>query len=510
MKRREFIAAAASSMILPLTVNGLGVKSFNENSSLVKSIIKTNAAVSDRILVIIYLNGGNDGLNTVIPLDQYSKYYNLRSNIAIPESNVLKLSGNLKTGLHPSMTGMRDMYNDGKLAIVHSVSYPNPNQSHVRSTDILMTGVSADKYSETGWAARYLENRFPGFPANYPNAQMSDPLAIQIGYVDTTTLKGSVQPMNVSFEDPVKFYQMMGQLGSVSSEGLPCCDAGELIQFIKQQQVLSIGYSSRIKQAADTGKTLATYPTASATNDLSEQLKIVAKLIHGGLQSKIYFVEMGGFDTHAGQVGTTPLEGMHAVLLKKMSDAIAAFQNDLKLQGTEDKVIGMTFSDFGRRATSNTSKGTDHGIAAPMFVFGTNIKRQGVGTNPDLTSDMEPPTTTSGNKNQDIKMQIDFRRIYTDILTDWFGVTTATTNAVMFGNHKTTSIFSNVIESTGSGSWPDRGIWTAGSMPATSDYVRIKAGHIVDVGQDLTVRNIHVEKGGELRLLGNYNIVTTG
>jgi uncharacterized protein (DUF1501 family) len=509
MKRREFIASA-SSMILPLTVHGMGIKSFTENSSIVKSIAKTSAAVSDRILVIIYLNGGNDGLNTVIPLDQYSKYNSLRSNIAIPEKSVLKLAGNLNTGFHPAMTGMRSLYDEGKLAIVHSVSYPNPNQSHVRSTDILMTGVSADKYSETGWAARYLEGRFPGYPDAYPNPQMTDPLAVQIGYVDTTTLKGSVQPMNISFQDPTKFYQMMGQLGTVSSEGLPCCDAGELIEYIKQQQLLSIGYSSRIKEAADAGKTLATYPVPKTANDLSEQLKIVARLIHGGLQSKVYFVEMGGFDTHAAQVGSSNVDGMHAFLLGQMSAAISAFQNDLKLQGTEDKVIGMTFSDFGRRATSNTSKGTDHGVAAPMFVFGTNIKRQTVGTNPDLTNDLVPLVANSSNVTQDIKMQIDFRRIYNDILKDWFGSNQTTAQSVLYGGYNTTSLFSNVIESLSSGSWPDRSVWSAGYMPGPADYVKVKAGHIINVGQDLTVRNIFIEGGGELKMLGNYKVVTTG
>ncbi len=133
-------------------------------------------------------------------------------------------------------------------------------------------------------------------------------------------------------------------------------------------------------------------------------------------------------------------------LLTRLSDSISAFQNDLKLQGTEDKVIGMTFSDFGRRATSNGSFGTDHGIAAPMFVFGTNIKRQVVGSNPDLVNDLVPLQPTPGVNNQDIKMQIDFRRIYSDILNDWFGTQTSTTDSVLFKNFKTTSLFSNVIE----------------------------------------------------------------
>ncbi|MCE7065373.1 DUF1501 domain-containing protein [Dyadobacter sp. CY326] len=508
MKRREFIAST-TSMLLPLTLSGMGISSLADDSPLVKSILDTNAAVGDRCLVVIYLNGGNDGLNTVIPLDQYSKYYNLRSNIAIPENQVLKLSGNAETGFHPVMTGMKALYDEGKLGIIHSVSYPNPNQSHVRSTDIWMTGVDANKYSETGWAARYLEGRFPNYPANYPSPAMPDPLAIQIGYVDAVALKGRVQPVSISFEDPSKFHQMMGTLGSVESSGLPCCDAGDLVSFIKQQQILSIGYSAQIKKAADAGQNLAAYPTPVGVNDLSEQLKIVARLIHGGLQSKIYFVEMGGFDTHAAQVGTSTTDGPHALLLKKLSEGISAFQNDLKLQGIEDKVVGMTFSDFGRRANSNLSKGTDHGVAAPMFVFGTGIKRQLVGTNPDLTNDMEPLVPNS-SKSQDIKMQIDFRRIYSDILNDWFGNSKSATDAMLFGNYRTTSLFSDTIETVSSGSWPDRAVWSSNRMPGPKDYVKINTGHKVTLGQNITIKNIQVESGAELKFLGKISVTRTG
>ena len=129
MKRRDFLAAT-SSFLLPITVNGLGVKAFNEHSTLVKSLKNTAALNSDKILVMINMIGGNDGLNTVIPLDQYAAYQSLRSNIALPETSVLKLDGNAGTGLHPAMTGLRNMYNEGKLSIIHSVGYPNPNQSH--------------------------------------------------------------------------------------------------------------------------------------------------------------------------------------------------------------------------------------------------------------------------------------------------------------------------------------------------------------------------------------------
>jgi len=512
MKRREFLLSA-SSLALPLTINGFGMNALTGNSPLIKSIQKTMALETDKILVIIYLNGGNDGLNTVIPIEHYSAYNNLRNNIAIPENEILRLSGNPETGFHPAMTGMRDMYNEGKLAIVHSVSYPNPNQSHPRSTEIYMTGVESNQFSSSGWAGRFLESNFSGYPTGYPNASMKDPLALQIGYINSPALFGSTAPMNLSINDPATFYQIIGNVGSVNSVDLPCCDAGDLVKFVRDQQILSLGYSAELKQAAEAGTNLAAYPTVTpeGTTSLAEQLKIVARLIDGGSQTKIYYVEMGGFDTHSTQVDPyVTTEGTHKNLLKHMSDSIAAFQNDLKLHGKEDKVIGMTFSDFGRRATSNASKGTDHGVAAPMFVFGTGVKRQIVGTNPDLVNDLLPSSPPEWEKNRDIKMQVDFRRIYGDIMNDWFGNNRSATDTVLFKNFKTTSLFSNVIETVSSGSWPDRNIWSAGRMPGIKDYVKINSGHTISLGQDVTLRNIEIDSGGELTILGNFNINTTG
>jgi uncharacterized protein (DUF1501 family) len=503
MKRRDFITAA-SSMLLPVVVDGFGVKSFAKTSALVHSIAKTTAMDTNRIVVIVYLGGGNDGLNTVIPIEHYSDYYNLRSNIAIPENKVLSLDGNLGTGFHPVMTGMRDMYNQGKLAIINSVSYPNPNQSHVRSTDIWMTGVEADQVSTSGWAGRYLDTRFPGYPDAYPNSTMEDPLAIQIGYVGTTALLGGQQTMGITLNDPSGFYQLIGTQKPIS-ENLPCCDAGDLISHVREQQLLAVGYASEIKAAADAGRNLAEYPAASMNNELAEQLKIVARLIHGGLKSKIYYVEMGGFDTHAGQVGTNTTDGVHAQLLRKLSDGIAAFQNDLKLQGTEDKVIGMTFSDFGRRATSNASKGTDHGIGAPMFVFGTGIKRQVIGTNPDLVNGLLPPQSSG---SRDIKMQIDFRWFYEYIQHDWFGTAPSKTDALLFKNFKTTSLFSDTVQTIASGAWPNPEIWSNGRVPSSSENIKINFGHVIDVGQNISVKKIQVD--GELRFLGDYNFNITG
>jgi len=509
MKRREFFTAA-SSLLLPVVIDGFGVKSLAKNSALMQSLMETTAAFGDRILVVIYLDGGNDGLNTVIPLDQYSAYNALRSNIAIPQNKVLPLGTAAKTGLHPSMTGMRDLYNEGKLAIINSVAYPNPNKSHYRSTDIYMTGVDSDQYSETGWAGRYLINRFPGYPEQYPSAEMVDPLAIEISSLASLSAFGSRQPMSVSIQDPAALSGMLDTQEAAYSGPVSCCESGELVKYVRLQQVLALDYAARIKTAAEKGQNLATYPSENVVKtDLSEQLKVVARLIHGGLQSKIYFVSLIGFDTHAQQVTSTDnTVGTHATLLRKLSESISAFQNDMKLQGNEDKVVGMTFSDFGRRASSNASKGTDHGVAAPMFVFGSGIKRQVVGTNPDLTNGLLPLAPETGNSERDIAMQIDFRRVYSDILNDWFGTNKTATNSILFKNFSTISLFSNTVETIASGAWPDKTIWSTGIVPTLNEYVKINSGHTVSVGENISVKNIQMD--GELIFLGAFDVTITG
>lgn len=509
MKRRDFLSAA-SSLMVPVMLDGFGIKSFAKSSALVQSLRQTSALNNDRVLVIIYLAGGNDGLNTVIPLEHYSKYYQLRTNIAIPEANVLKLAGNAATGFHPAMTGMRSLYDEGKLAIINSVSYPNPDLSHYRSTDIWMTGVDSTQYASTGWAGRYLNNRYTGYPENYPNDQMEDPLAVQIGRISTTTLLGNGQSTGITIQDPNTFYQLIGESSVGIDSTLPCCDAGTLLAYIRQKQVLAVGYASEIKAAADAGRNLAAYPDPSLKNELADQLKIVARLIHGGLKSKIYYVELGGFDTHSGQVGVSTVEGTHAQLLKKLSDAIFAFQSDLKLQGIEDNVLGMTFSDFGRRATSNASKGTDHGVGAPMFVFGTGLKRQLVGTNPDLVNGLLPATPAPGVSNRDVKMQVDFRRVYSDVLNDWFGTAEGTTDQLLFRDFVTTSLFSDTVQTITSGSWINPEIWSNGRVPSAKDLVQINSGHVVEVGSNITAKDVKVRTGGEVKFLGSYSINITG
>jgi len=422
MKRRDFLQYATSSFFLPLVLDGYGAKAeMNADSPFLRALQEL-AELNDKILVVIQLNGGNDGLNMVLPLDQYSTYTasNFRGNIAIPENKVLKLNGLSQTGLHPSMTGLQTLFNEGKLSIVHSTGYPNPSFSHFRANDIWYTAVDSNKLATSGWLGRYLEKSYESFPANYPNSSFPDPLAIQISSISSTTFNTATISGALSIQNPDTFAKIVGDKPVITPGELPNTPAGNYTAYIRQQQTSSVAYAGRLKSAADKGKNLVTYPTGSS---LFDQLKIVARLIAGGLQTKIYYVTLGGFDTHSSQVDATDTtKGVHANLLKYLSDGIKIFMDDLKANGKSDKVAGMTFSEFGRRAISNGSRGTDHGWASPLFVFGEGIKTQTIGKNPNL-KDLD------GNN---IKIQNDFRQVYASVLTDWLGASEALVKSVLF------------------------------------------------------------------------------
>ncbi|GAB3934554.1 DUF1501 domain-containing protein [Larkinella terrae] len=433
LSRRHFLQHAASSLLLPVLVDGYGARAFARPSSFVQSLISL-AEQSDRVLVIIQLQGGNDGLNTVIPLDQMNLYSSasFRGNIAIPEAKALKLKYYPETGLHPAMTGMQQLFNEGKLSIVQGVSYPSPNFSHFRASDIWMTGTDADKTATSGWTGRYLDSRFPGFPENYPTDKLPDPPAVQIGYVTATTLLGPTNSMAIVLQDPETFARLVGETPKDPLTTIPGY-AGRQIDFIRQQQASSVSYASQIKTAAGKGKNLAVYPDKNA---LGDQLKIIARLISGGLQTKVYYLTLGGFDNHANQVvASDTTTGTHATLLKTLSDAVLAFQNDLTQLKVDDRVVGMTFSEFGRRAKSNGSFGTDHGTSAPMFVFGNAVKTVIVGKNPNL-SDLDA---------SNLKMQTDFRQVYAAILTDWFGADASVETAALFRDFPAVPVFRQTI-----------------------------------------------------------------
>lgn len=414
MKRRQFLRRLSPFIALPLVLNGSPVRAVAR--PFLSSEFYAQLARTDRVLVIVQMGGGNDGINTVISRDQYSAYMNLRSNVAIPEQAVLPLNDN--TGLHPAMTGLKGLYDDGKLAVVQGVGYPSPNFSHFRATDIWNSASNSNEVLSEGWMGRFLEQEYDDYPTGYPNEIMPDPLAIQIGSVATFALQGSEQGLGLAIQDPNTFYSMVSGTDTTNFDPPPTTHFGELLAYTRQVQLESAAYAGRIKAASDRAANRYSY----ASDSLSNQLKTVARLIAGGLKTRIYVVSIGGFDTHADQVvASDHTLGAHATLLKRLSDAIYSFQSDLRMYGIEEKVMGLTFSEFGRRAASNGSLGTDHGTAAPMFLFGKNISPGIVGNNPNL-SDL------TGNN---LKMQIDFRQVYSSVMSGWFGIGQDAMNYVM-------------------------------------------------------------------------------
>ena len=420
MRRRNFLKQALpASITMPALLNGLSVKAFTAQSPLVQALMGTTTD-TDKVLVLIQLNGGNDGLNMVIPLEFYGNYFNARQNIAIPQNKVLTLNGTAKTGLHPGMTGLQTLYNEGKLNIVQAVGYPSPNFSHFRATDIWMTASDTDQILTSGWAGRYLGVEYPNFPNGYPNTQMTDPVAIQIGSVTSVTLQGPSVSMGMSISDPTGFYNFLDGV----EDPVPDTPWGKELKYIRLVTEQTQIYSSVIRDAAARVPTQGTYP---GTNSLADQLKIVARLVKGGLKTRIYMVSTGGFDTHASQVNAVDTTtGTHAALMSRVSDAIKAFMDDLKGLGVDDRVVGMTFSEFGRRVKSNSSLGTDHGAAAPVFVFGKNVRSGITGDNPAI------PVTASVNDN--VPFQYDFRSIYASILKQWFCVNETDLQTIMLKN----------------------------------------------------------------------------
>jgi len=383
------------------------------------------AKETDHVLVLIQLNGGNDGLNMVIPLDQYPSLMNARSNIAIDESKVLPLT--TATGLHPAMTNLQQVFADNQLAVVQSVGYPNPNFSHFRATDIWLTASGSETVLNTGWLGRFLDAEYPDYPNGYPSAVDPDPLAIQIGSVVSSGLQGPSVSMGMALTSPTSFYQLIS--GGIDTA--PDTPAGHELTFLREVAQQTQAYSSTIKNAASKASNLSSLYPAAGQNPLADQLKIVAQLVAGGLKTRIYVVNLGGFDNHSAQVSATggTDTGVHAKLLGQLSLAMAAFLDDLHLLGAEKRVVGMTFSEFGRRIKSNASLGTDHGTAAPLFVFGRRVYGRVVGANPVLPA--------NAGVNDNIAMQFDFRSVYASLLKEWFGVSDHELNTVLLQGFQT-------------------------------------------------------------------------
>jgi uncharacterized protein (DUF1501 family) len=453
MKRRNFLKKLPIAASIPFAVGGIPLRLMAENP--LTQVLRTNGD-SDKVLIILQMHGGNDGLNCLIPVENYEGYYKARPNIAIPAKNSIRsyipldstLPADVQIGLHPDMSAIKAMYDQGKVNIVQGVSYKNNNGSHFRGRDIWFMGGGSDDYFDSGWLGRYLQNKYVTpplkYPEDFPNDDMPHPLALEMGS-DVSLIfhqKGSI-PASIYIDHPESFAKMIDELegfqDNIDEKGIPpvaLTDSAywkELTKWILETEDTSKKYAQKLlevyKNASDTSinypeKYPFNAPSGSTTNHLSAQLKLIARLLGGGIKTRVFMVKIGGFDTHAGQVETyDPTMGSHAALMYHISSAMKAFQDDLKLRGLDENVLTVTTSEFGRRIKSNGSFGTDHGTGGPIFIFGRGARPGVIGKVPDLTKD-------------NIEMQYDYRQIYANILLDWMGVPKDVLATTIFGNQK--------------------------------------------------------------------------
>lgn len=429
MKRSEFLKAG-SLAAAPLLLNGLPVMANPGTGNLFFDYLGQVMYGCGKVLVIIQMNGGNDGLNMIVPIDKYSNLNNGRSNIILPQNEILSLNNNPTTGMHPAMAELRNLYNEGKMVIVQGVSYPNPNFSHFRATDIWFSASDSNVNLDTGWLGRSLNTQYPNYPAAFPNVDMPDPLAIQIGSTTPFSLQGPSVNMGYNVTDPASLLNVI----NATTDPAPNNDYGRELTFLRLMKDQSNTYRVAIQNAYNAQTTLSSLYPASG-NSLADQLKIVARLIGGGMKTPVYIVNHpNSHDTHVNQVvaGNTST-GSHANMLTILSKAINAFQNDITLMGKATNVTGMTFSEFGRRIISNASMGTDHGVAAPVMFFGAALNPGMVGLSPEIP---DTPTVTS-----QVPMQYDFRRLYSTIMQDWMCMTPAESQSVLGSNFVKLPIF---------------------------------------------------------------------
>lgn len=429
MKRRDFLKGILPAAATPWLLNGIPIQAMAHGLSAQDF---TCEEVGDRALVIVQLHGGNDGANMLVPIEQYDDYRNLRPNIGIRKTGSRKyipLDSQLplaaQAGFHPEMTRLKNIYDNGMLHIVNGVSYSNTNKSHFKSSNIWLAGADAGTGvgEKSGWVGRFLDHRFPGYPNAYPTAELPDPLALEFESraISLAFHREMGMPMGLTLSnEPTNFSQSLNGVTGVAPTNFPSNRHGSQMQYLVDMMASSNVYGARLKQLYLAGTNTVTYPetyhsytTRHKDNRLAAQLKTVARLLSGGCKSKIYLVRLHGFDTHIQQTASNdPSYGQHAVLLYHVSEALAAFQEDLVNQGLHQKVATVTFSEFGRQVGENANRGTDHGTLAPMMIMGGGIKPGVSGVNPDYTN---------LNGNSFAGLQYDYRQIFTTLLQDWLG-----------------------------------------------------------------------------------------
>ncbi len=366
------------------------------------------AADNDRVLILIQLGGGNDGLNTIVPVEN-DVYYQKRPTIAISKEESIMLSDDI--GMHPAMAPLEPIWGNGNMSVIHNVGYDNPNRSHARSTDIWTSASDENENLGTGWAGRFLVEDNPDFIANPPEF----PLGVRIGG-SATLFQSEFGNLGVTFGGASQFAQFLEQGGFYSEENVPANEFGRSLSFARKIANSSFKYLESIQNAADSSSNLGEYPNSG----LARSLSVVARLIRGGLKTKVFLVSKGGFDTHNNQGST---DGGHANLLADIANSVNAFYADLEMDGQQDRALTMTFSEFGRTLDENSSQGTDHGSSAPVMLFGP--------VNGGLYGDHA--NLTDLDNSGDPVFSTDYRSIYTSILNNWFELDISETETVLQG-----------------------------------------------------------------------------
>jgi uncharacterized protein (DUF1501 family) len=350
----------------------------------------------DTILVVVQLTGGNDGLNTVIPFTN-DEYRRLRPTLAQPRNDIRRITDEI--GLHPQMRALADLHQDRALCIVQGVGYPNPSQSHFRSMDVWQAGSTARDLPE-GWVGKALRN-IPGAASfHLANTNEAAPLALTGAPVRVPSIT-RLEDFQLRVE-ATSATDRRNQREVIETSATPGQGQTDLLDFVRRTATNTYATSRRLGEIGRTYQPRHPYPTTN----LGNHLKLAAQLIDAGLGARIFYATIDGFDTHAGQAFA------HGNLLKEVSDAMAAFYRDMAARGHGERVLMMTFSEFGRRADENGSRGTDHGSAAPMFLVGGKVKPGVVGAHPSLTK------LEIGN----LVHHTDFRQVYAAVLDNWLGV----------------------------------------------------------------------------------------
>jgi uncharacterized protein (DUF1501 family) len=412
--RREFLRHSLLGGALSLTVPSFLLHTMNRlHGEAVDSAVQTVTGRDGPILVVLQLAGGNDGLNTVVPFAN-DLYYKARPRLAVAAESVLKV--NDRAGFHPALAALKGWYDEGRMTVVEGTGYPNPNRSHFRSTEIWHTASDADRVERHGWIGRYFDNACAG-----EDALAGVALGKQMPQAFTAKT-----PRGVTFENPARYQfpkeaalseQAMMLHGGEEGEasGASIADLGgaapvsgvEALDFLERTHLDAEVSSRQILELSKKGKNEAVYPNSA----LAQKLSTIARFISGGLKTRIYYLSQGGYDTHQNQLGS------HERLLREFSEAMAAFLADLKAQGNDRRVTVLTFSEFGRRVKENGSQGTDHGAAAPLFLFGGPWKGGMHGQLPTLAED----DLVQG----DIRYHVDFRSVYATVLQKHLGTAAA-------------------------------------------------------------------------------------